>query len=247
MLDDDMKAKIQEQAGWFDHGDLIRMIQCITDVETSLAYAVLPILRIEVALARLASMESTVQLKDLFERFGGDALGSPATGVAESAAAPRAARDSKVRSQAVFPARETAQTGDDEPRRLTVKPDIGSITASWSDIVASITAMRPMFGSSLGQAKPLSFENGRLCLSFGSDHAYHCKGVTSNAEEVSALLEPIIGCPVIVVCVTHDSGNDSVAGKDEKKNERDDLIAREPIIKEILDRFGGEINDTWRD
>lgn len=252
MLDDDMKARVKEQSGWFNHGDLIRMIACITDVETSLAYAVLPVLRIEIALARLASMETTIQLKDLFERLGGD---SAVSAVSETPAANvRRAVPSEATvspSAPVFQREvllEVAEGGDDDSAQLTINPDIDSITRSWRDIVALVSDKRPVYGTALGQAMPQSLDNGKLTLAFKSDHGYHCKALASNADEVGGLLGTVLGVPVHVVCTTVETGpGNGESGNEKKNNELDDLIAREPIIKEILDRFGGEINDTWRE
>jgi len=248
MLDGEMKARVKEQADWFGHGDLIRMIGIVTDVETSLGYAVLPVLRIEVALARMASMERTVQLRDLFERLGGE---HTVAAVSDSQDSVRLVDAGNRKAAAVGPAQGKAPVRHEggEEAALTVSPDIQSISSSWPAIVSHVSGKRPSIGPSLGQARPESFADGRLMLSFGADHSYHKKIAESNDTVIADIIGAVLGISVRIACNTRT--NDLTPTNDvpveKKNNEIDDLIATEPIIKEILERFDGEINDTWRE
>lgn len=261
MLDDGMKARVKEQAGWYSHGDLIRMIGSVTDVDSSLAYAVLPVLRIEVALARLASMETTIQLKDFFEKLGGEGAVAEVSG-AETVSSSKADRTGSSQGSGAAstpPARmapdkiepESDDGGFDVAGKdagFSVEPDLDSITSSWNKIVARIADVRPSFVS-IKSSVPVSFENGRLCLSFRSEHAYHCKSVESNAEAIAGIVGPMLGMDIRIACETSAGAVSDTENKgdEKKKKEHDDLIDREPIVKDILERFDGEITDTWRE
>lgn len=134
------------------------------------------------------------------------------------------------------------------PAQLTVAPDIDSIKASWNAITTHIMKMRPSIGSSLVNATPSSYDDGILKLTFGADQNYHCTAVANKANEIAALLAPVLGVSVGVACSSSGEGNGAASnGGEKKKNEYDDMIAREPVINDILSRFGGEIIDTWRD
>ena len=252
MLDDSMKARVREQSQWFDHGDLIRMITAVTDVESSLAYAILPVLRIELALARLATMDRTIGLNDLFKRLGGEQVRSAAdTGVqSKESAAVGAARMSPPPPPVDRAPEDTAREEDDvqAPAQLTIRPDISSISAVWKDIVAHVSGLKPHIGPSLSLAVPDTFENDRLTLAFGQEHSFHVKAVESNADLLAELLGPMLGRNIKIVCIVDGRGGaNGQGGGEKKKNELDDLIAREPIIKDILDKFDGEINGIWRE
>ena len=244
ILSDDMKTRLKEQSAWFDRNDIIRMIGFITDVETSLSYAVMPVLRIEVALARTASMETTVQLKDLFEKLSGGHFKRTAsekdsdTGV-------------RMESPAYAGKADKVKIGDDkdvsrdsgtaETESLSVSPDIESISQSWKEIVSKVSSVKPAVGPSLSLGIPESFKGGKLTLGFNGNDEFRLKTVESNSAKIGELIGGIIGTNITLACSVKKT-------KEKKKNsELDDLIAREPIIGTIIERFNGEINESWRE
>ena len=256
MLADEMKSEIQIQSKWFDQGDLVRMIGIVTDVETSLGYAVLPVLRIEVALARLASLETTVQLKDLFERLGGEPveMKHEVTVTASEPDGRKAARatahsPAEADAQAVSITESGQEEVTEETAPLTVAPDIESITTSWGRIVDRVGHHKPHIRPSLTVAAPDSFRDGILALVFQAEHEFHCKTIESYSETIDEIIGAILGTKVTIRCGVKRRDTDAVSETvHEKKNsELDDLISREPKIKEILERFDGEITDTWRE
>ncbi|MCE5251214.1 DNA polymerase III subunit gamma/tau [bacterium] len=255
-LSDDMRLRIREQSEWFHQGDLVRMIQVVTDTESSLAYAVIPTLRIEMALVRMASMETTVQLKSLFDMLGGaKAAGQPAgvppvpTARASSAYgekpsakssgfdAAEAAGDSEVPEYTMDP----GYSDDEEPECLSVEPAIGSIRSSWRAITDRIGSVKPGVSPSLAVSEPESFDNGKLTLAFESGHEFHRKTVESNASALEEIFGAIVGTPVKIACYVRH------ADSKKKVTEVDDLIKREPVVGDILRRFDGEINGSWRE
>ena len=271
MLANDMKSKIREQSGWFGQSDLIRMTGIVTDVETSLSYAVLAVLRIEVAIARLASMESTVQLRDLFERFGGELADVPAdisgtpvasiTGkksqipdVPESVGSGEKLSGTEKRGVktniSIENHAEKTHVSESVEERFTVSPDIQSISASWGKLSEMTGRQKPVVGPSLALTVPESFEDGKLILGFRPEHEFHCKKIESYSEVIEEIIGAFLGRKIEIECIIQPVTNAVAAETGDEKNNKheiDDLISREPIIKEIIDRFNGEINDTWRE
>ena len=72
-VSEDMLGRLTEQSGWFPIGDIVRMVQIVTDAESSLRYAIVQVMRVEIAIARLCMLETTIELKDLFEQLSGQA------------------------------------------------------------------------------------------------------------------------------------------------------------------------------
>ncbi|HUT64024.1 MAG TPA: DNA polymerase III subunit gamma/tau [Anaerolineae bacterium] len=276
MLSEEMKLRIREQTKWYDQGDLIRMIGYITDVEMSLTSAVMPVLQIEIALTRMASMELTIQLKELFEMLGAHSAQTSQGNYqsVQTADLDRVNPISEAETFAVLAISDrnnkySEHVGEDEKsdfgkyeqigdigkkdmkgeeKPLKVTPDILSITASWMEIAAAIGAQKPAVGPSLEVAVPEMFKNGKLTLVFAPEHNFHAKIVESCTDTIETLISALLGTEVSIKCVTRKqtSRNSTKTGVG-KKNERDDLISREPIIKDILDHFDGEINNTWRE
>ncbi len=252
MLSEDMKAVLADQAQSFGQPDIIRMINVVTDAETSVNYAVLPVLRIEVALARLAAMESTVQLSDLLARLGGVQPGPAETPAKKPPRQEKSAEKPARRQPASEPGEtvpeESAAADENEADNREKQsagrpaktpsgvPDLESLTARWPEIVEAVGNAYPSVGPSLALAEPVSFANGLLSLRFGGDKKFHLKTVESDAARIAEVIAALTGTEITVRC-TQDHGQPGT----KKKTERDDLVAREPIIGTIFDLFGGEI------
>ena len=228
-LTTEMKTKLKEQSGWFNQNDIIRMIQYVTDVETSLAYAVIPVLRVEVALTRIATMETTIQLKDLFEKLGGETIRKESENdamVANIADKPK-------------PEQKTEDTNTEQKTDcLNIAPDFESVSKSWNEIITRVSAVIPAIGPSLSKASPHSLEKGTLTISFNSESTFHLKTVESDLDKIEDLFGAIVGTPIKLKCIEKKT-----KAKKKRVSEQDDLIAREPIIKDIIEGFGGDFQE----
>jgi len=241
-LPEDMKTRLKEQSKWFEQNDIIRMIGFITDVETSLSYAVIPVLRIEVALARMATMEKTVQLKDLFQRLGGESKTLVDT-VSDSNVKKESQVDSKITEKVEVLSNDEIVSGDSgisETECLNISPDIESISKSWKEVTSRVSYVKPSIGPSLSLAVPESLKNGILTLGFDAEDEFHLKTVESNSSKMEEIIGAFLGTQVkLKYMVRHTK----VENK-KKNSELDDLIAREPIIGNIIERFDSEINGS---
>jgi len=256
MLSDDMLTRLKSQSEWFHQGDFIRMIQYVTEVETSLAYtAVMPVLRIETALVRMAVMESTVQLKALFDAIGGqpDSV-TPAESPRKSPSQAGASVDRTMTGDSAWAeasyaeftdvADDSVNDGGDEDTGeacINIPPEIESIRSSWKVIADRVGAVKPGIGPSLDVSWPESYVNGKLTLRFSAEHEFHLKKVESNIHALEEIIGALVGEHVRIACYVHHTG------EKKKTTEVDDLIKREPIIGDILERFNGEINGQWRE
>ena len=222
MLSDEMRARLDEQTAWFHQGDIIRMIQMVSDVETSLPYAVLPVLRIETALARMTGMEKTVQLKALLEQLGGlpaqDSAPDHGSQREPQPTKPQAYEQKPVEKAASGEAVEAASvenpvipgspaTGDEETGTcLDVAPDITSIKASWKRITDRVGKVKPGIGPSLAVSVPESYKTGKLSLGFGLEHDFPKKRVESNIHPIEEIIGAILGENIRISCFIHTAG-----------------------------------------
>jgi DNA polymerase III subunit gamma/tau len=248
-LSDDMKERIRSQSGWFEQGDILRMISMVTDVESSLQYAVMPVLRIEVALARMASIETTVELKNLFEMLGGESAlpqekvpqprHDTAIGASPGAVVPSGGIDQPVKKNLPV---DSAEKPEEKPDIPIITPDIDSVTVSWKYITDRVSAQKPSIGPMLALGAPESFENGKLGVRFDAGQEFRMTACSECSADIEEIIGGILGVKVTLHVFVHRSG-----AVKKKNNEIDDLISREPIIGDILERFGGEISDSWRE
>jgi DNA polymerase III subunit gamma/tau len=249
-LSDEMKERIGTQSGWFEQGDVIRMISMVTDVESSLDHAVIPLLRIEIALARMAVMESTVELKTLFEMLGGESSHpempishSQPVDVTKPPKKEEMVRDAHTAGKKdSFKELNTDETDEKKPELACISPEIESITASWKDIADRVSIQKPSIGPLLAFGIPESFEKGKLSIRYDTGQDFRMKTCMEHSTDIEEIIGTVLGMKVTL----HFFLRRSDAGK-KKNSEIDDLIAREPIIKDILERFDGEISDSWRE
>lgn len=246
ILPGDMKKRLEEQSDWFNQNDIIRMIGFIVDVETSLSYAVMPVLRIEVALARMATMETTIQLKDLFEKLEGK---SPRESIKKAVSQDYIQKKPLVDSTE-GQKEEVLNNGEnvsenaisEEIESLNVSPDIESISKSWNKIALRVGEVKPHIGPSLALALPESFEKNKLTLSLNTDDEFHIKTIESNFSIIEEMIGAILGTKIKLNNLVRLPNH----GK-KKNGEVEDLIAREPIIGNIIETFDGEIKKSWRE
>ena len=261
-VSDEMRERLKQQAVWYETADLVRMITMITEVESSLAYAIVPVLRIELALARMAMLESTVDLGRLFEMLGGDGrieITLPPAPAARTDAkpAPLTAPPKKlekrdhtesgsvppVREPEIFVAKDSFKENNSAQPGLCaeIPADIRSIAENWKEIATRVGVQKPAIGPSLSQGAPESYENGKLTVHFDAEHEFQ-KGICEQFRgDIEEIIGTILGARVKLACFVRRAETER-----KRNNEVEDLIAREPIIRDILDRFDGEISDSWR-
>lgn len=251
ILPDDLKDRLRAQAAKYGQHDVIRMIGYVMDVESSLNYAVLPVLSIEVALARMATMESTLQIKDLLKRLGGAPSKKAKPAASGQQTAPSGAEydpgpppdDGYVDMPGLgVPAAPPVADEQPEEESLGIVPDIGSISDNWHTVTDNVSSVKPAIGPSLAIAAPEQFKNGQLTVSFAPEEEFHRKAVDSNAKTLAEIIGGIIGTQIVLKTTSREAG-----AKKKTNNELDDLISREPVIGDIIDLFDGEFNGTWRE
>ncbi len=242
-LPEDMKKRLKVQSDWFEQNDIIRMVGFLTDVETSLSFAVIPVLRIEVALVRMATMEKTIQLKDLFERLGGaysqetrkDAISG--SGVREESRI-----DSKIEKKIEILNNEETfleESSISENECPDISPNIESISQSWKEITSRVSSVKPSIGPSISLAVPESYKNGKLTISFCSGDDFHMKTVESNSSKIEDIISALLRTKINLKCIINKT-----KVKNKKNSEIEDLIAREPIVGDIIELFDSEINES---
>ncbi len=252
-VSDDMRSRIIEQSSWFGKEDILRMTAMLAETESALPFAVLPALRVETAIARMAAMDSTIELSRLFELLGGadtapvvlPPTAAPARATTPSAAIPATPPvppDQSSRSPQPSPVPSSSAPGTDKGEAcFEIAPDIGSITDSWKLITERVAMRKPGIGPSFQAGTPESYSDGKLTVRFDGQDEFHLKTCEQYRGEIEDIVGVIIGGRVKLHCVLKHTGTQR-----KSTSEVDDLIAREPIIRDILERFDGEINDSWR-
>jgi DNA polymerase III subunit gamma/tau len=275
LLSDDYKSRLIEQSEWYSQNDVIRMIGFITEVESSLNYAVMPVLRIEVALARMATMETTVQLKDLFARFNSAAQVEPDTQAAPAAqttpssqpaaqpATPMPGpadvppRPPETAAAQVVPAAQVEQAAPEAPAAQVAPEDSTEENPERLSVPADIDSIKNAWkdiASGVGDSKPSIGPS----LALGEPETFENGKLTlafggesefylKTVESNAETIEEIIGAFLGTKVTIVCTVKTTGGDKKKTKNEVDDIVAREPIVDTIMKTFGSKNIESWRE
>ncbi len=170
-----------------------------------------------------------------------DAKGGRAAPPAPKAAPPRAAPPPAERPQA---SERPPQAGSSEPVALV-----------WEDVVARVQAERPNIGAFLEDSALVGIAGDVVTVGYPASAGVSMKMVQQEASQqaVAKACAALAGRPVRLRLVTLDGGAQAPTVADlrrerEAKTERhlrDEVLAN-PLVKEILSVFGGEVKDVRR-
>ncbi len=235
------RLRCKEQAEKFSTEDLLRMIKIVSDHEFNLRKSPLPRLEIEMALMRLVKMDTTVTLAEIFSRL--DGIGSPS--------APSVSSRGKV-APTLFDAAEQPARVDNPGYPKSVKqarqPDgLGPIVERWSDIIGKVKARKIALGTFLLGGSPSRIDGNMLTISFPKANGFAAEMISKDCRTVAEVLGEEFGRPFTVKCVVdenlvlHTAPESSKPATSGKKEMAGDAFAAEPIIRRIVETFGGEI------
>lgn len=244
----------QEQAQYFQTGDILRMMKILAEVNADLKTGLDERLLIEVAGVKMAEMESTVRFEDILAQLqagaasalhvesgktGGDLFGSAQKKSPESRStgAPPPSR----------PAPPSPPSG--ETRSVTFvrrAPNLAQVKAEWDSFLNRVRAENPMLASQLGMARIRSVADSGVELAFSSseDASMHLVQRADNLETITRLLARHFGHNLQVTFAVDDTTDSSVPDeipKRVKKEDADKLIEKSERLRNLLAKVDGEI------
>jgi DNA polymerase-3 subunit gamma/tau len=234
------RLRYREQAEKFSAEDLLRMIRIVSDHEFNLRKSPLPRLEIEMALMRLVKMDATVTLDEIFSRL--DGMGGQPVPVFPT---------EKKTEPTLFDAAEAPARTDSlrglKPAKPAGQPEgLGPIVERWSDIIGKVKKRKIALGSFLIGGSPTRIDGNILTISFPKTNGFGAEMINKDCRTIADILGEEFGRPFAVKCIidenmispTTPESRQTVSGR---KENAEDAFASEPIIRKIVDTFGGEI------
>ena len=135
-----------------------------------------------------------------------------------------------------------------------VVPTLEAITTIWPQIVDEAKSRKISLGSFLAEGKPIRVADGVLRLGFSSGNGFHVDAITKNKRVVEAILNERFSEKLRIQCVLCEErsgsgpissrgGEDPGSGaqKEGDKGFLEHLYEEEPIIRDIVELFDGEL------
>lgn len=231
-ISDQARSALEEIASFVHSSKLLRLIEQISETETTIKWNSNKKLHLEIALIRAMQTLDEVSLDtiiDALEELKGGPKPKPA------AKAPLKTAENQTKPK---PASTLVENTDSEPRSNRSPESV------WHLVLDQVRACRPLIISWLEVATPLSLENGTLSIGFPIDHELAIDSLSqpSNRKFIEELLGKILANPCKIEFEQREdlrpaevklAGSQQADSMEEFKND--------PRIQKALEIFKAEI------
>jgi DNA polymerase-3 subunit gamma/tau len=249
-IGDQARRALDELAPAIDAPRLLRLIEKISEVETTIKWASNKKLHLEIALIRAIQTLSEVRLGAVIDALESLRAGSneptasePATPLPQKA--PVAANPSRVNpgeSPAVKPAAEPSPARD-LPKSETAPAAEPSIESAWSRLLQVVATRRPLIVSWIELGTPVRLDNGTLRIGFPKDQELAVESLSrpNNRKLLEDILSEILGGPWQVAFEMREDLSLPAATTAEKPMDTLQSFKNDPMIQKALEIFKAEI------
>ena len=251
-------TEYQKQAEFFQIGDILRLMNMIVDLNNGLKSGLDERLLIEVTAIKMASMESTIKLSELFDRLNSGAplpAAPTANGPQTNAARPKAPElfpPPTVKRAAVMPPRPTPDAATPQP---TVQPqqswpnkplNLPQVQTGWEGFLTNFRQNFPMLASQLRMAELTAVKENQILLMFYSagEASRQLVQKPENTQTINNALRDYYRANV-TVRFDIDLSKEYPAGFAEQpagqKVDPAKLVENSPRLQKLLTKVDGEI------
>ena len=268
------QKKYFEASEHFSAMDIIRIINTISDAEYQIKKSSQSHLRLELLLAKLISMDKSVSidrvLSSLRTSKSPDSVLSAADRekkttesshvqekqpeyVSEETGSNTNSNNESTREFDIESgngngsnAELSAKSADEISTGLSIE----EIKARWDGFVDSVIKESAVTGSFLKVGTPVSFDDKKIGISFPYENGFQISSIERNRNKLNKNLEKWFGTKVGFTCIKQKLSqidkekSMKLMEKAAVEDHLQKMIDREPIIKSIIDTFGGE-SITW--
>jgi len=213
------KKRYEEEAQNMNEGYLLRLIKIAQNAERQAKRSPQPRLDLDLAVVKMAKLDSTVQLEEILNRLR---IG------------PSPKREVKPKRM------------QDVPSPHPVEEPSGS--GIWEKLLAKVTARKISLGTLLAEGRYLGEEEGKIRVAFYNNHNFHRKQVVQpkNRKLIEEEAKNLLGRKVTIEVETkeEEGPQPKVSEGVSRPPHLSQLIDKEPIIQRVLDIFDGQIVET---
>ena len=242
-LSKDYIKRYQQEAEKFSDTDILRMINIVGELSNSLRKTSEPRVHLEVALMKLIKMESSVSLEDVIRKI--DSLrGGGNPGINPSLKEKKSIYQEKDEKNEALN-RPSAPS----PEKLDL--NFQKVKQGWEKVLTRIKEKKLSLWTCLVEGQPVDFDGRNIGVEFHNGRKFHKYQVErkENKELIEKMLNEIYNFP-LRLRFTLDEGKNTPfkqktpAYQQKKKIDIEKIKESDPVIKNILDNFQGDIVDS---
>lgn len=213
--------RYKEQASRFKQGELLRLMEVVSQAVSAMKRSEDPRFHAELALAKMAEMGTQAGLGDIVRRL--EDL-EERLSVAGAPAPPGAGRAESGRKDGEGPSRargKRARGEEGDGGKASVAPAPPSVEimsgseldAAWREVVRRVTEEKTYLGSFLAVASPIEAKGGTLALGFPEGCGFHRDQVSENSNRrlVQRTMQEVFGEFLQLKCTTLERPAEPVA------------------------------------
>jgi DNA polymerase-3 subunit gamma/tau len=241
-LSRDYIKKYRKEADRFSDTDILRMISIVGELANSLRKTSEPKIHLEVALMKLIRMESSVNLEDVIRKLellrGGGDSGTNPTSKGKKITDPEKQEKNETRTTSSVPSTE--------------KPNLNlqTVKEGWEKLLSEVKKKKLSLWTCLVEGEPTEFDGRHIGVEFHNGRRFHKFQVErkENKELIENMLDEIYNFP-LRLRFTLDEKKDKpfkqgkTGHRQKKKIDIEKIKESDPMIKNILDNFQGDILD----
>ena len=235
-LPKDLKGRLKGFKERFDQDRLLRMIEVVSQAREEMKRSEEVRLILEMAIIRLTKLEPTLSLDEVLrkiesieERLGvmpaqGNLLGAPPKRWEE------------------LPIEETVREGLEEEKPYL---ELENIKDTWGEVIKEIRKDSAVTGAFLMEGEPIALKDDLLTIGFSEDFKFHKEQIEEkeNRELIQKALNKVFGREFTIECRLSSTlqKEKEIRAPQGMVLSEEEFIEEEPVVKEALDIFEGEI------
>jgi DNA polymerase-3 subunit gamma/tau len=239
-LPKDLRERLKEFRERFDQDRLLRMVEIVSQAREEMKRSEKVRLILEMAVVKLTRLKPTLSVDEILGKIGSieERLGiTPAQEELPIEEVPK----EEVPAEKVLARRSLGEGGKDEASYL----ELGGIKDAWGEVVKEIKKDSALTGAFLMEGEPIALKDNLLTIDFNEDFKFHKEQIEEkeNRKLIQKALNKVFGKDFTIECRLTNTPREkpeAVAQKGMAMSE-EEFIEEEPVVKEALDIFGGEI------
>lgn len=241
-LSKDYIEKYKKEAEKFSDTDILRMINIVGELSNSLKKTSEPRVHLEMALMKLIKMESSVSLEDVIRKL--DLLGgknNPGTNLPEK---------EKKKKNPEMPHKSEAPNASSASVSEKLNLSFEKVRDGWEKLLSRVKERKLSLWTCLVEGEPVDFDGRNIGVEFHNGRKFHKFQVEKkeNKQLIEKMLDEIYNSP-LRLRFTLDEKKDTPfkrrkpAHQQKTKIDIEKIKESDPMIKNILDNFQGDILD----
>ncbi|UCG60976.1 MAG: DNA polymerase III subunit gamma/tau [Candidatus Zixiibacteriota bacterium] len=237
----------EEQSEYFSMGDLIRLMKCSADLNADLKDSGLDgRLLLEMTAVKMAEMESTVKFQEVLDAI--KQAPAPASEDGDLFGHTEKKKNDSITEPVTIVRHEPQQSqlpASPQPT-YTRAVNLPIIESGWDNFLSMLRTKRPMLASQLGMAEIREVKDNKILLVYPAS-GENSRSIVAKTENLNLITGELRQHYKANVSLRFEIDHTKAAPRlvDEQKNENNvdvtELLKNSPRLKQIIDRFDGEI------